>query len=164
MKTCCFTGPRSHKLNFINGEDDAQFKNLVIRINKEIEKLYARGIRVFMSGMAEGVDTICAEAVLALKALYNDVSLVAVLPYNHKASGRSLTEKKRFFKILENADSVVTLQENYSPDCYYKRNEYMVDNSDMLLAVYSESGGTAYTINYAAKKNKPIKICPQKLL
>ncbi len=164
MKTCCFTGPRSHKLNFSNGEDDEHFKSLKRRIKEEIEKLYMRGIRIFMSGMAEGVDTICAEAVLALKASYSDVSLVAVLPYNHKAAGRSATEKKRFFEILENADSVVILQENYSPDCYYKRNEYMVDNSDMLFAVYSESGGTAYTINYAAKKNKPIKICPQKQL
>ncbi len=161
MKTCCFTGPRTHKLNFLKGEE---LESLKKRIKVEIEKLYNRGIRVFLSGMAEGVDTFCAEAVIALKAVYSDISLVAVLPYNHKAAGRSKEEKKRFFDILENSDSVVILQDKYSPDCYYKRNEYMVDNSDMLFAVYSESGGTAYTLKYAARKNKPVKICPQKLL
>ena len=64
----------------------------------------------------------------------------------------------RFLKISACADKVTIVNDSYTPDCYYKRNKYMVDKSDLLLAVYSESGGTAYTIKYAAKTDKPIRI------
>lgn len=161
MKTCCFTGPRTYKLNFASGEKDEACIDLKRRISLEIERLYQRGFKKFLSGMADGVDTYCAEAVLELRTTHPDISLVAVLPYNHKGAGRSEEEKKRFFKIIESADSVIVLQEHYSKDCYYKRNEYMVDNSDLLFAIYSETGGTAYTIKYAAKKDKSIRICPK---
>ena len=161
MKTCCFTGPRTYKLNFPLGEKDEGCINLKRTIASEIKNLYNRGIRVFLSGMAEGIDTFCAEAVEELKKTYSDISLVAVLPYNHQGNDRSEYEKERFSNIIKNADSVIILQEKYSQGCYYRRNEYMVDNSDMLFAVYSEAGGTAYTIKYAVKKNKPIKICPR---
>lgn len=157
MKICCFTGPRLHKLNYKNGESDAACIRLKERINKEIEKLYLRGFRVFISGMAEGVDIFCAEAVLSLKEIYNDMILETVLPYNQT----SRNADERYRRIIQAADSVIILQNQYSYDCFYNRNKYMVDKSDLLMAVYSQSGGTAYTIKYAAKCDKPIKILPQ---
>ena len=43
----------------------------------------------------------------------------------------------------------------------HKRNEYMVDNSDLVLAFWNgeESGGTYYTLSYAKKKNKRVFYC-----
>ena len=40
-----------------------------------------------------------------------------------------------------------------------KRNRYMVDNSDLVLAVWNgeKRGGTWYTIDYALKKGKPVR-------
>lgn len=159
MKTCCFTGPRPFKLGFTDDSSPACIE-LKKKINNEIEKLFQRGFTHFISGMAEGVDIYCAEAVIELKKKYKDVILTAVFPYNHKGKDRCEKEKERLIETLRNTDKVITLQENYSPGCFYKRNRYMVDNSDLLFAVYSSHGGTAYTIKYAAETNKPIKICP----
>ena len=39
------------------------------------------------------------------------------------------------------------------------RNKYMVDNSDLLLAVWNgKKGGTANTVKYARKKEKEVVI------
>ncbi len=153
MKTCCFTGPRMFKLNF-GSEDSSDCICFKKKIKDEIYLLYKRGFRKFISGMADGTDTFCAEAVIELKKIYPDVYLELALPYN------SISRKTdmRFLKISALADKVTMVNNKYSPDCYYKRNKYMVDHSDLLLAVFSESGGTAYTIKYAAKTDKPIRI------
>ena len=67
-------------------------------------------------------------------------------------------EKGRFLSVLGKCDSVHTIHEKYCYGCYYDRNRYMVDESDILLAVFSSSGGTAYTIKYAVKQGKPVKL------
>ena len=48
----------------------------------------------------------------------------------------------------------------YTNDCMLKRNRYMVEQSDLIIAVFNgiEKGGTWYTINYAKKSNKIIKL------
>ena len=62
-------------------------------------------------------------------------------------------------RILKKADSVTLVSERYTPECMLKRNRYMVDKSDLVIAVFNgiKSGGTWYTINYAQKKNKTIR-------
>jgi uncharacterized phage-like protein YoqJ len=87
MKTCCFTGPRPFKLGFTDDSSPACIE-LKKKINNEIEKLFQRGFTHFISGMAEGVDIYCAEAVIELKKKYKDVILTAVFPYNHKGKDR----------------------------------------------------------------------------
>lgn len=41
-----------------------------------------------------------------------------------------------------------------------KRDRYMVDKSDFVIAVYNgqQKGGTYYTINYAKQLKRPIEI------
>ena len=51
-------------------------------------------------------------------------------------------------------------QEEYSKDCYYIRNRYLVNHADIVLAVYdmqaNKRSGTGYTVHYAQAQNKPI--------
>ena len=47
------------------------------------------------------------------------------------------------------------VSEHYSSDCFIARNGYMVDKADVVVWAYDgQSGGTAYTVNYALKQNK----------
>lgn len=158
MKVCCFTGPRLHKLNFRNGEEGAECTNLKNKILKETETAYNRGCREFICGMAEGSDVFFAEAVITLKQKYKDIILHTVLPYNHNGEDRSEEEKIRFTNIIEQADIKECLKDTYSRGCFYERNRYMVDKSDLIIAVYSSSGGTAYTIKYAVNCEKSIRL------
>ena len=52
------------------------------------------------------------------------------------------------------------VSDRYTPQCYFTRNRYMVDSSDMLFALWNgeQSGGTAYTIKYAMSRNKRIEM------
>ncbi len=63
-------------------------------------------------------------------------------------------DKKTYDLVISQADSVVTTSESYSKTCYMKRNKYMVDHSDLLIAfVKNYRSGTGQTINYAKKQN-----------
>lgn len=49
------------------------------------------------------------------------------------------------------------------PCTYFERNRNIVDETDFLIAVpyqdtHQSTGGTWYTVDYAVKKNKPVKI------
>lgn len=61
---------------------------------------------------------------------------------------------------MSKADKVVTLCPHYTDFCMAKRNEYMVENSDFVLAVWGGQtyGGTYGTIQKARKADKPLKI------
>lgn len=62
MTTCCFTGHRR-----IPPEAIAPLRE---RLEAEIESLIRQGVRYFGAGGALGFDTLAAEAVLDLKAVY----------------------------------------------------------------------------------------------
>lgn len=68
--------------------------------------------------------------------------------------------KVRMALIRKHTENVVVCAEP-SSDSYRKRNFYMVDHADCLLAVYDinhpiSRSGTAMTIRYAQKKKLPI--------
>lgn len=50
------------------------------------------------------------------------------------------------------ADKVVYTSKEYTRGCMHKRNRHLVDNSSICIAYLTEqSGGTAYTVDYARK-------------
>lgn len=60
-------------------------------------------------------------------------------------------------KIIKKADYVKYVSPEYSPACFQIRNEYMVNHSNLLIAVYNgEAGGTRNTLKYA--KNRDVEI------
>lgn len=98
-----------------------------------------------LSGMAGGTDQLFASA-----ALSNNYPLWCLFPY------RKDVEYLNAF--IDQATRITYTQEKYSKDCYFLRDKYLVDNSDVLLAVWDkkEIGGTWFTIKYARSINKPI--------
>ena len=60
--------------------------------------------------------------------------------------------------FIDNAVRVIYTQAKYFKGCYFIRNKYLIDNSDVLLAIWDkkEIGGTWFTIKYAQSINKPI--------
>ncbi len=106
----------------------------------------------FISGMADGVDLWAAEIALELKEKDKRVELICALPY-------PVSEEKTDDKsdIMKKADRVVIVSDKYHRGCYQKRNEWMVDNSEMVIAAYEgQSGGTENTIRYAMEKKREI--------
>jgi uncharacterized phage-like protein YoqJ len=150
MKVCCFTGLRPQKLDF---EEDSEMYYLIMqKCEKYIIQLIERyGVTHFISGMALGWDTWCAEEILKLKKNFN-ITLECAVPCEGQDKYWRDADKKRYRKILKTADTVSMLQSHYSGNCMIKRNYYMVDKSLYMLALWDgQSGGTADTIRYAMK-------------
>jgi uncharacterized phage-like protein YoqJ len=159
QKTCCFSGHRPMKLPFGFYEDSPDFLRLKVRLYYEVDQMREMGVTVFLTGMAQGIDMLTAEIVLDIKRtyLYDDVRLVAVVPFEGQAERWSKAYRARYFHILGKADEVVTLQKLYTDDCLLKRNRCMVDASSHLIAVWSGGrGGTKYTVEYAVKQGLDI--------
>ena len=127
---------------------------------RQIEELIESGYTYFISGGARGVDQDFAEVVLRAKRAHPWIQLEIAVPCKNQAARWSESDRLRYFYILEHADKVVTLSEHYTCFCMQKRNEYMVDKSDLVLAYWNgdQTGGTWYTISYAQSLTKKISI------
>ena len=156
-KKCCFTGHRPQKMPWgYNEKNDkcVQYKNL---IEKTILDLYQQGYKYFISGVAQGFDTYCAEIVLKIKKLHPEVKLECALPCKNQEKMWSPVSQQRYHNILNSADKTTLISEEYTPYCMSQRNRYMVDNSETVIAGFDcIEGGTANTINYANKKGKQV--------
>ena len=117
------------------------------------------GITNFISGMAIGVDLDFAEIVLKLRNKY-PITLECAIPCPNQTLKWNSTDKLRYESILKRADEINLISERYTPECMLKRNRYMVDKSELVIAVFNgiEQGGTWYTINYAKRVNKVIEL------
>lgn len=148
--TCCFTGHRPEKL-----------ADLTCRIQEELEKqihrAFADGFRVFITGMARGVDIWAAEIVLKLRDAGLPVKLLCACPYKGFEQNWSQTWQKQYHNILAAADDIKYISPNYSRACFQLRNRWMVDHASKVIAVFNgENGGTKNTIAYAEKNAVPV--------
>ena len=97
--------------------------------------------------------------VVDLKAKYPHITLESAIPCETQAAKWSEPLRDRYFKIAEQCDKETMLQTQYTPDCMQKRNRYMVDQADVLLAVWDGTpSGTGSTVQYARTQGKMVWI------
>lgn len=107
-----------------------------------------------ITGMALGIDTLFANIAIA-----NKIPFIAAIPFH----GQQLVWPQKSIQIYADiiANPLCTVKVispgGYSAKKMQIRNEWMVDNCDLLIAVWDESpGGTANCVKYAKSKNKKI--------
>lgn len=158
---CAFTGHRPQKLPFGFDETDDRFLSFQRRLTGAIEALSEAGYTHFLSGGALGVDIWAAEAVLLLRYKKPGILLEMVSPFDHQAARWKEKDRERHDRLFALADIVTATGHSYSPGCLQRRNRYLVDNADLLLAVTcGVPGGTEQTIAYARKTGVPVQTLP----
>ena len=157
-RSCAFTGHRPHKFPWKTCESDPRCGILKTTLEAQIEELAQAGVTDFLSGMAEGMDTWSALAVLALREKNPTVKLHCILPCKEQAARWSVHARALYRSILEQADSVVYVSREYHKSCMLERNRFLVDHEQILLAVYNGEyrGGTAATVRYARKMGRTL--------
>lgn len=156
MLRVSFTGYRPQKLGFF-GEDDPMYIELVKKLHEKIGGLVEDGAKEFLSGMALGVDTICADIVLEFKKTNPNIRLTAVIPCHGQENSWTEEQKRHYYDLLLQCDNQVFTSENYRKGCMQIRNRYLVDNCDILLAVFDgKPGGTKFTVDYANTSGKKV--------
>ena len=117
----------------INGEDSAEF---------------------YLGGYGD-FDNLCACACRELKREYPNIKVVYISPYMTLSEQEKIKEMEKF-RLFD--QFIYPPIESVPPKfAIIKRNEWMVNNSDVIIAyVKHKSGGAYRTLRYAAKKKKAI--------
>lgn len=156
----CVTG---HRPNKMYGYDLSDNRWLGLK-EKFKELLTDNKCDEAITGMALGVDTVFALAILELKNEGCDIKLHCAIPCKNY-SGRWIKKSVDLYNdILSKADIVrVVSDEEYKPWLMQKRNEYMVNLANKVIAVWDGSkSGTENCVKYARKHGKEIiRISPK---
>lgn len=152
------TGHRPSKLKdlgYTYDLRDPKWQDLKTKIKKFIAQY---SCEEFYTGMALGVDQIAALAIIELKEEGKNIRLHAAIPCANQEKKWPYASQMLYKAILSKADTISFVSnEEYTPWCMQKRNEFMVDRADMILAIWDgSSGGTKNCVDYAEKKNKLI--------
>lgn len=156
-KTLCFTGHRPNKLFGYDYRIDGNRK-ILLKLRAIIERfIVKRGVTTFISGMALGVDMWSAQIILQLKEKYPHIKLVCAVPCANHSIKWNEEDREIHKSILEQSDLVhYVSEEPYTAWCMNKRNEWMVDNSKFVIAVWDgvEDGGTWNTVKELRKRQR----------
>ncbi len=150
LHRCCFTGHRPEKLQ-------RPEKEILIDLEHEIHKAVCDGLNVFISGMARGIDIDAAEIVLQLREEGYPVKLICASPYPGFERSWSPLWQARYGAIMDAADLVRYICPQYYKGCFQIRNEWIVNHSARVIAVFNgRPSGTKNTIEYALRQGVPI--------
>jgi uncharacterized phage-like protein YoqJ len=158
-KICSFIGYTYNDFILRDGETTNECNKIKQSLREQIIQLIKyHNVRYFITGMSRGVDQWCAEIVLDLKKDMSYLYLECALPCETQAVHWSENQRDRYFSIIERCDKEYCMQSQYTYDCIMKRNQYLVDSSDYIVAVWDKykSGHTYRTIQYAKKQRKKI--------
>lgn len=86
------------------------------------------------------------------------IPYVAAIPFvGQESKWPEMAQKRWRFLLGKAAEVEVVCKGGYAPEKMQKRNEWMVDHGDVLLAVWDgTAGGTANCVRYAEKRKKRI--------
>lgn len=153
--TCCFTGHRPNRLPWLDDPSDLRTAALTRALWERIAANYRAGYTRYLTGMALGVDLICARLVLQLRQEAPEVELVPVLPYPGQASRWPLAMRREHQEILRLCrEQIVIISPRYTRSCFLQRNRYLVDHAEKIIGVYDgrPRGGTFQTLEYARQQ------------
>jgi uncharacterized phage-like protein YoqJ len=176
MIRICFTGHRPNKLG---GYDWSSKKNqnIMFELYVKIETLLKDNLNEnfrFICGGALGIDQMAFDICYKTKRFTCpelQIELVLAMPFKNQDNNWIQESKDKLKSQRERADKVVlvdTLDKykcnkvpvgEYHTEKMQLRNEFMVNNSDIVIAVWDgTNGGTANCVKYAQVENKEIII------
>jgi uncharacterized phage-like protein YoqJ len=117
---------------------------------KELAELKATHV---ISGMAQGWDQALAYAAIQMKLPWT-----AAIPFKGQESQWPEVSQKRFHWLCKQAErTIIVSPGGYSAAKMQTRNIWMVDNSDVILALWNgKPGGTGNCIAYTTERGKEI--------
>lgn len=151
------TGHRPSVLNYDYDINHNDWYNIRSNI---CDKILELNVTKIISGMALGTDQLCVSIAIELQ-----IPFIAAVPFKGQESVWPYKSKALYKDFLSAAEEVVFVgqlnsnKSNFS-ELMQLRNEWIVNNSDEMLAVWNgdKKGGTYNAITYAKQNNKSITI------
>lgn len=115
------------------------------------------GADTFYVGMAQGMDLWAAEYLLSARQK-SPLRLIAVEPFAGHIARLSGSALYRSQNVLERADETVVLAPHYYRGCFAKRNLYLVEHCQRLIAVMLDPrSGTGQTVRAAKRAGVDVR-------
>lgn len=156
----CFTGHRNLDNYNWKTQKTINIGKSLIKLIKDLEStIDFNNLTGFIFGGALGFDTL---SFYVIHKNFPQYKKILCLPYKEMYNKWNKEEQQRHLYMKGYADKIIYVDEyykmknigKYSYDKLQKRNEFMVDHSDMLIAYLEyEKSGTGNCINYAKKNN-----------
>lgn len=148
LNSCCFTGHREMSC------DNDKIKQ---KVRTEVLKLISIGVNIFYCGGAVGFDTLCGKVIAELKKDFPSVKLYLALPCPQQNKYYTAAQNADYEFLKENSDKIYYASDHYHSGCMHLRNRFMVDLSHYVICYCNKNtGGTFYTVKYAAEKSREI--------
>lgn len=185
--TVTFTGRRPKDL--FGYYDKASYQRIVDKLKILLTELYNKEARTFISGGAQGFDQLTFWAVNGLKKIYPDIRNVLYIPHEKQSDvwkNDGLFSRDYYKLMLSLADEIKIISREYNIDTSYrdgiirsllKRNEAMIDSSDLIIGLYNHNidfltskGGTAAALRYSMQNTNigiividPFTLCEKRI-
>lgn len=143
----CGTGHRPDKLG---GYTNEAFLKVVGVAQNHLEETKPEKV---ISGMAMGFDMALFQAALNL-----GISVVAAIPFKgQECKWQEKTQKYYHYLLSKASEIVYVCDPGYAAWKMQKRNEWMCDNADRIVACWDGSeGGTKNCVDYAERQGKMV--------
>ncbi|MBQ2676869.1 MAG: DUF1273 family protein [Clostridia bacterium] len=139
------------KVTFCGHGDVYYGEKTKLRLHNCVRELIEHGATDFLIGGYGNFDCLATHTVNSLKLEFPYIKAVLVVPYLNRNFQFELYDYS-IYPPLENVPERFAI---------LKRNQWLVDNADILVAcVRYRWGGAAKTLEYAKKKNREIKFIP----
>ncbi len=134
-------------VTFCGHKNVYQSERVAEQVRQITEELIKEGANEFLLGGYGSFDSIAASVVKSMKQQYPIIRSTLVLPYLDRDYNKDLYDDS-VYPPLENVPQKFAIT---------RRNEWMVDQADIVVAyVTHDWGGAAATLKYAERKKKRI--------
>ena len=165
-RACAITGHRPTRFKWKYNENNNGCKRLKRRLKEQLIQLCEKDVHRFYIGGDLGVDLWAGELLLELKeqSEYSEIELVLVLPFSGHDKNWDKVSRYRLSKLRQNSAEVIVAGTSENPPAvnFKLRDQYMVEHSDCLLAVYDNAPDNHYSVdkvvNYSRKKKLGITL------
>ncbi len=146
LRRCCFSGHRPEKLK-------AGPETVKAWLEARIDEAIADGYVTFITGMGMGADIWAGEILVRKKEKNPQLHLIAAAPYPTFSYRWNETWKKAYQDLWKKADLRIEVCKAFDNDAFEKRNIWMVNHANRLIAYYNgDEGSTRRIIDYARQQ------------
>lgn len=125
-------------------------ERLADRLRDEIGRLAAAGVKEFAVSMDDGVGLLAANLVLRQKRNTPQVRLTCLLLWEEQAADWPEHVRDRWFNTIAKCDREELLETRRSPENLEKRDRWLRENCDGLLAVWDGGASPVWRTAAAA--------------
>lgn len=155
---CAILGQSPMRFAWGFDEEDADCKAMKLELLQQIMVLRQQGVTQFMVACDYGVGLYAAEAINAMRETDGNLMLFCVTPHEEQATKWAPYLRERYFTMLEKCTYLSMVNRHWKPDCQLTAYKRIIDQSNIVLAVYAPALNRSDDIDkamaYAVERRK----------